>query len=113
MRIWLRGTSSHNLSTKCRFYHEDSHRKSHKKECRLIQRNPASEPWEDRFCGNCPVPEILKHNPCANLALEGEVTSRWGFFPKVHVFAVCALKMDKVADPTSCRHGCAHFSSLY
>lgn len=112
MRIRLRGTPNHSKPIRCRFYHQDSHRRSPRKECRLIQRNPTSQPWEERLCGNCPVSEILESNPCVNLALEGEVTSRWGIFSRVHVFAVCTVNMEEVADPTACRHGCVDFSSL-
>jgi len=100
------------MSTRCRFYYEDRHRRSPKKECRLIQRNPTSEPWQNGLCGKCPLPEILETNPCANLALEAEVTSRWGFLRRVNVFAVCTVKLETIADPTSCRQGCAQFDGL-
>lgn len=100
------------MSTKCRFYYEDSYRKSPRKECRLIELNPASEPWQERLCGRCPVPEILERNPCANLALEAKVTSRWRLLPRVNVFAVCTVKMEKIGAPMTCRQGCSQFRSL-
>jgi hypothetical protein len=59
------------------------------------------------------VPDILESNPCANLALEAEVASRWGFFSKVSVFAVCAVKMEKIRDPLGCGRGCTQFKTLF
>jgi hypothetical protein len=103
---------SENVSTNCKFYYEDSHRRSPTKECRLIERNPGSEPWQEKLCGRCPVPEILERNPCANLALEAKVSSRWRLFSKVSVFAVCTAKMEKIGDPMRCRQGCTQFKSL-
>ncbi len=101
------------MSAGCKFYYEDSYRKSTIKECRLIELNPASEPWQDKLCGGCPVPKILKHNPCANLALQAEVISRWGLFRRVKAFAVCTVKMEKIGDPMGCKQGCNHFESLF
>lgn len=112
MRLPVGGTLNTNAAANCRFYYEDSHRRSPKTECRLIARNPASEPWNPGLCKKCPVPEILQRNPCANLALEGKVTSRWGLFPRVRVFTVCTVKMEEVANPTACRTGCAAFETL-
>lgn len=101
------------MSARCRFYYEDSYRRSPKRECRLIQLNPASEPWEETLCSRCPVPEILGCNPCSNLALEAEVTSRWGFFRRVAVFAVCTVRMQPISDPRTCSEGCTQFKPLY
>lgn len=100
-------------SMRCRFYYEDSHRRSARRECRLILRNPSSEPWHYNLCAKCPVPEILERNPCANLALEAEVTSLWGFFRKVNVLAVCTVKLEKLANATRCRQGCSQFEGLF
>jgi hypothetical protein len=100
------------MSIACEFFYEDSHRRSPKRECRLIQRSPASEPWHDRLCGKCPVPEILETDPCASLALEAEVISRWRLFPRVSVFAVCTVKLEQIRDATGCREGCAQFETL-
>ena len=94
------------MPTLCRFYYEDSHRRATKKECRLIQRNLASAPWDEKLCASCPVPQILEDNPCANLALEGEVGSKFFVLRHVKVFAVCAAQMKEVGDPRSCRQGC-------
>ena len=101
------------MPTRCKFYYEDSYRRTPKKECRLIERNPTSKPWQEKLCDRCPVPEILEHNPCANLALEAEVTSRWRFFSKVSVFAVCTVKMEKILNPMRCGQGCTQFKSLF
>lgn len=58
------------------------------------------------------MPEILERNPCANLALEAEVSRRWGLFKGVKVFGVCTVKMEKVGDPMRCRQGCNQFKSM-
>jgi len=58
------------------------------------------------------VPEILERNPCANLALEAEVRSRFGFFRRVAVFAVCTEKTEEIGDPRTCREGCEEFERL-
>lgn len=100
------------MPARCRFYFEDSYRRGARKECRLVQLNPASEEWREGLCAKCPVPEILERNPCVNLALEAEVTSRWGLFSRVNVFAVCTAKMQKIADPTRCSQECAQYRSL-
>jgi hypothetical protein len=101
------------VPTRCKFYYEDSYRRSPIRECRLIERNPASEPWQERLCDRCPVPEIMESNPCANLALEAAVSSRWRLFSKVSVFAVCTVKMEKIRDPMKCRQKCTQFKSLF
>jgi hypothetical protein len=96
----------------CTFYYEDSHRRSPRRECRLLERNLASPPWDEKLCPSCPVPEILERNPCANLALEAEVKSRFGFWRKVQVFAVCTAKIEEISDPRTCRQGCEEFENL-
>jgi hypothetical protein len=54
----------------------------------------------------------MEDNPCANLALEAEVRSRFGLLRKVAVFAVCTPKHQEVDDPHLCGHGCHLFESL-
>jgi hypothetical protein len=100
------------MSDSCRFYYEDSHRRSPRKECRLIERNFASAPWNDRLCRSCPVPVILEQNPCAQLALEGEVRSRFGLFHRVAVLAVCTARLQAIDDATTCGRSCEQFESL-
>jgi hypothetical protein len=100
------------MSQPCRFYYEDSHRKAPRRECRLIEGNPASARWDEKLCRSCPVPQILESNPCANLALEAEVKSRFGFLRRVSVYAVCTAKMEEIRDPRNCRQGCERFESL-
>jgi hypothetical protein len=108
----VREAQGSSMSTRCRFFYEDSHRRSPRRACRLIERNPDSEPWQDGLCRTCPVADILERNPCANLALEAEVASQWGLFRRVKVFAVCTLKLQKIADPIDCRQGCSQFDGL-
>ena len=100
------------MSNPCPFYYEDSHRRTPRRECRLLERNPASASWDESLCRSCPVPEILARNPCANLALEAEVKSRFRFLRKVSVFAVCTAKIEEIDDPRNCRRGCERFESL-
>jgi len=85
--------------TECKFYYEDFHRGRSKQECRLIQRNPASEPWRPHLCKTCPVPAILRANACSNMVLEARVGRRWGLLRQVKVQAFCLLTMEKVAEP--------------
>jgi len=104
--------STRTMPSSCRFYYQDSHRGSTKKECRLLERTPSTVRWDHRLCKSCPVPGILADNPCANLALEAEVKSRFGLLRKVAVFAVCTLKHQEVDDPRHCGRGCDLFESL-
>jgi hypothetical protein len=58
------------------------------------------------------VPRILHDNPCAKMALEAEVRSRFGLLRKVAVLAVCTAKHQEVLDPRLCARGCDLFESL-
>jgi hypothetical protein len=100
------------MSRDCWFYYEDSHRRFPRKECRLVERNPASAPWDSRHCRSCPVPEILEQNPCTHLALEAEVKSRFGLFRRVAVLAVCTAKLQEIVDARSCGRRCKQFERL-
>jgi hypothetical protein len=100
------------MSRACPFYYEDSHRRAPRKECRLMRRHRASAAWDEKLCRSCPVPDILEQNPCANLALQGEVKSRFGFWRRVVVFAVCTVDTKEIADPKTCGRGCEHFEGL-
>ena len=101
------------MSRSCRFYYEDSLRRAPRRECRLIERNLASDPWDEKLCSSCPVPEILVRNPCTNLALEAEVGSRFVLLRKITVFAVCTAELREITDPKSCRQGCHLFERLF
>lgn len=98
--------------TECKFYYEDFHRGRSRQECRLIQRNPASEPWRPSLCKTCPVPGILQANACPNMVLEGRVGRRWGLLRQVKVRAFCTLAMEEVAKPVvgcgRCHEGRLH-----
>ncbi len=83
----------------CRFYYEDYHRGREIQECRLIGRNPESEPWQPSLCSSCPVPSILRANASPNLALEGKVVRRFYFQKRVEVFAVCSKHLVELPDP--------------
>jgi len=58
------------------------------------------------------VPEIIERNPCANLALEAEVRSRFRLQRRVTVFAVCTAKIEEIGDPRTCTEGCEEFERL-
>ena len=103
---------SQRMSESCPYYYEDSHRRYPKRECRLIRRPRESQPWAVKLCRSCPVPEILRKNPCAHLALEAEVKSRFGLLRRVDVYAVCTSQMREISDPGACGRGCPDFKSL-
>jgi hypothetical protein len=83
----------------CRFYYEDYYRGRSTQECRLLGRNPDSEPWEPSLCATCPVPGILEANSSPHLALEGKVVRRFVFQKRVSVFAVCSRHLVELKDP--------------
>lgn len=83
----------------CKFYYEDFHRGRSRQECRLIQRNLASEPWQPGLCKTCSAPAILWANACPNMVLEAWVGRRWGLLRQVKVRALCLLSMAKVVEP--------------
>jgi hypothetical protein len=83
----------------CRFYYQDYHRGRSTQECRLIGRNPDSEPWQPSLCATCPVPGILRANASPHLALEGQVARRFFFSRRVKVYAVCSKHLIELADP--------------
>ena len=95
----------------CPFYFEDSYRKATRRACRLIARNPQSEPWQPGLCRSCPVPGMLKANPCIHLALEARVVRKWGgLVPRVEPYTVCSAKLIELANPHSCWRGCDQFT---
>ncbi len=83
----------------CRFYYEDFHRGRSIQECRLIARNPESEPWQPSLCATCPVPGILRANASPHLALEGKVVRRFFFLRRVEVYAICSKHLIELDDP--------------
>ena len=83
----------------CRFYYEDYFRGRSTQECRLIGRNPDSDPWEPSLCATCPVPGILEANSSPHLALEGKVVRRFYFQKRVSVYAVCSRHLVELKDP--------------
>lgn len=71
-------------------------------ECRLLKRSGHGHEWHLKLCQSCPVPAILKETSCDNLALEADVTRKFGLFPRVEVFAVCASSLNELDDPRRC-----------
>lgn len=86
----------------CRFFHYDYFRGSERMECRLLKRSGNGQEWSLKLCQSCPVPDILRETTCTDLALEAEVTRKFGIFPRVEVFAVCASSLDELDDPRRC-----------
>ena len=72
--------------------------------CRLLERQGEHDQWSLRLCGSCPVPTITRQSSCRELVLEGHVTRRFGLFPRMEVFAVCAESYKPLADPLRCPH---------
>jgi hypothetical protein len=90
----------------CPYYYEDFYRGRSQQECRLIQRNPHSEPWEPKLCTHCPVPGIRRANACPNMVLEARVVRRWfGLVRRVEIYAICTEYQVEVEDPYV---GCGH-----
>lgn len=86
--------------TECCFYYADFHRGRSIQACRLIERNPRSEPWRPALCKNCPVPGILQANACPNMVLEGRVARRLlGLQGRVEVYAICTERHVEVRNP--------------
>ncbi len=94
----------------CRYYYADFHRGREIEECRLIKRNRDSRPWRRPLCNSCPVPDILLHTNCHEIALEATVVKRLGLFERVEVYAVCARHYIELDDPLNCPQ-CASESS--
>src|SRR5437870_994543 len=57
----------------CKFFYADYFRGRKTEACRLLERNPNTEPWFVGLCRTCPVPGILAANQCPNLKLRGRV----------------------------------------
>lgn len=90
----------------CRFYYEDYFRGREKKECRLIDSNPNSEPWSVSLCQSCPVPDILLANACPNLILQARVRSNlFGLLKSVEIQTACRKYRLQVDEP---KVGCGH-----
>jgi hypothetical protein len=84
----------------CRFYYEDFYRGNSEQECRLIEKNPRSAPWEPKDCSNCPVPEILMANSSPDLILEGSIKKGvLGMGRRVEVTAFCSRHLIDVDKP--------------
>jgi hypothetical protein len=92
--------------SECRYYYADYFRGREREECRLLAQNPASEPWQPKLCGNCPVPALLRSNGCPNLVMEAEVKKGFlGLSRRVQVSAVCSKHLLTVDQP---HIGCGH-----
>lgn len=88
----------------CRFFYYDYFRGRERMECRLLKRSGHGDEWQLKLCQSCEVPEILRETTCDNLALEAEVVRRFGLFPRVKVFAICAASLQQLNDPRHCAH---------
>jgi hypothetical protein len=74
----------------CRFFYADYFRGHETQACRLIERNPNSDPWTVSLCQTCPVPDILMANQNPNLRLRAHVAKGLlGLTKRVEVEAIC------------------------
>lgn len=90
----------------CKYYYADYFRGKSTEECRLVQANPASQPWKPALCQACPVPDILVANACPNLALRAYVAkSMLGLLQTIKVEAACREYRMPVSQP---KIGCGH-----
>lgn len=90
----------------CKYYYADYYRGKETQECRLLQTNPASEPWKPALCQTCPVPDILLANACPHLVLRARVgKAMLGLTRKVEIQAACRQYHAEVAHP---KVGCGH-----
>ena len=62
--------------TECPDYYADFSRGRSIQECRLVARNPHSDPWQPKLCGKCEVPDILRANGCSHMVLQARVVRR-------------------------------------
>ncbi len=85
--------------SECKFYYQDFNRGRSLQECRLIQNNPDSQPWQPKLCKNCPIPAILRANACPNMILTVWVGQRWLVLKQVKVRAFCTYTKEEVAEP--------------
>lgn len=87
----------------CPFYYSDYYRGREMEECRLIGRNPQSRPWRRALCDSCPVPNIMRHTDCTDLAIEAEIGRRLFVLDQVQVtYAVCLKHKTELPDPLHC-----------
>ncbi len=90
----------------CKYFFGDYHRGREIEECRLLQSNPDSPPWQPSYCYTCPVPDILNQNACPHLVLDGIAKKGFlGFGSGVKVEGWCSKYFLDVDDPVI---GCGH-----
>ena len=84
----------------CKYYYADFHRGRNVQVCRLIEKNPDSEPWKPKLCEKCSVPEVLWGNQSNTLKLTATVESKWmGFKKVVTVEGWCSECFSEVPNP--------------
>ncbi len=97
----------------CVYYYADYYRGNETQNCRLIERNPSSEPWSVSLCQTCPVPGILAANHSPNMRLRGWVGKGFlGITRKVQVEAICIEHGVEIKDPKAGCPQCAQAKSL-
>lgn len=90
----------------CKHFFGDYHRGRNQEECRLIQNNPDSQPWQPKYCQICPVPDVLRNNGCPHLKLSGEAKKGFlGFGSGMQIEGWCSEYFLDVKDPNV---GCGH-----
>jgi hypothetical protein len=94
---------------RCKFLFEDYHRGKSERRCRLPQAPNQKEHWTIDVCGRCAVPELLRRNPCAHLALEGRIERRWRLLLRMRLYAVCTAQLKEIRRPADCKADCPHY----
>ncbi|MCC7361340.1 MAG: hypothetical protein IT317_17775 [Anaerolineales bacterium] len=90
----------------CRYFYANYFRGRSQQECRLVEREAASERWTPGLCRDCPVPKIMAANACPHLVLDAKVVKTWGGLGrKVAASAACTKTLSDVANPHT---GCGH-----
>ncbi len=90
----------------CKYFYGDYYRGRNFEECRLLQMNPASDPWKPALCQTCPVPDILLANACPNLVLHARVgKTLFGLIQQVQVESACKEYRIEAKNP---KVGCGH-----
>ncbi|MGB8649009.1 MAG: hypothetical protein WCF84_27480 [Anaerolineae bacterium] len=94
----------------CKYYYSDYFRGHESQNCRLLEKNPNSDPWSASLCQTCPAPEILAANASPNLRLRGSVGKGFlGLTKKVQVEAFCVEHGIEIKDA---KGGCPQCQSV-
>jgi hypothetical protein len=85
----------------CPHYYADFNRGRRVQECRLIEENNASPPWQSNDCAQCQVPDILRANasPLMELKLTVRAGLVFGIGRHLDISATCDKHSVPIPDP--------------